>query len=261
MHRCIPGLCPWPTSFCSLHITRYQCNKFWPVKNQQPGVLSSICRWHPAVYRYKCLHTSTSGCLNRILHTEGPELASEQWSSPQSIQVWSHCFFQLKLQTFWSLGWIHYIHFSCRFTHQAPILTLRCLWQASFWNMRGVLPSHSCTVAHSIFHHYWGLQDISYNVCLFVKFSLTLLRTLGWIQPTRIHSGIPQILLHRWHVSTGRHAADTLWHTCIDIFAYSDDHPSWQSGLCPSREWSLSSRQRYKWTYWSFPAVLKWLWA
>ena len=45
-----------------------------------------------------CFHASTSGSLNRILHPgpEGPLLASEQWSSPQSIQVWSHCFFQLQ---------------------------------------------------------------------------------------------------------------------------------------------------------------------
>ena len=60
-----------------------------------------------------------SGCLNRILHTEGQQLASEQWSSPQSIQVWSHCFFQPKVQTSLSLGWIN---FSCRFTYQAPII-------------------------------------------------------------------------------------------------------------------------------------------
>ena len=108
-HRCAPGLCPWPLSFCSFHITCCQCNKSWPGRNQQPGIGSSICWWHPAVYRYKCFHASISGCLNRILHPEGPQLASEQWSSPQSIQVWSHCFFQLKVQTL-SKPWLNLLN-------------------------------------------------------------------------------------------------------------------------------------------------------
>ena len=48
MHRCASGLCPWSTSFSSFHITCHQS-----VRNQQPSVLLSICRWYPAVYRYK----------------------------------------------------------------------------------------------------------------------------------------------------------------------------------------------------------------
>ena len=43
-------------------------------------------------------------------------------------------------------------------------------------------------------------------------------------------------------------------------FTYSDDHPNWQSGLCPSRERSWSSMRGSKWTCGSFAAVLKWLW-
>ena len=63
-----------------------------------------------------------SGRFDRILHSEGSQQALEQWSSSQSIQVWSHCFFQPKVQTSWILGWIHCINFSCRFTHQASII-------------------------------------------------------------------------------------------------------------------------------------------
>ena len=58
-------------------------------------------------------------------------------------------------------------------------------------------------------------------------------------------------------MSAGLHAADTLWHACIDFLTYSDDHPSWQSGLCPSGERSLSTRRGYKWTYRSIPVVSK----
>ena len=39
------------------------------------------------------------------------------------------------------------------------------------------------------------------------------------------------------------HAADTLLHACIDFLTYSDDHPSRQSGLCPSGE-RLGSNRR-----------------
>ena len=42
------------------------------------------------------------------------------------------------------------------------------------------------------------------------------------------------------------HAADTLWHACIDFLTYSDDHLSRQSGLCPSGQRSWSSRRGYK---------------
>ena len=59
------------------------------------------------------------------------------------------------------------------------------------------------------------------------------------------------------------HVTDTPWHTCIDFFTYSDflfifdEHPSRQPGLCSSQDQSQSSMQGYKWTYRSFPAVLK----
>ena len=79
MHRCNPRLCPWPTSFCFLHITCRWCHNSWPLKYQLHCVLSSVRWWHSAVYWY--------------LHSEGSQLAPELWSSPQSIQVWSHCFF------------------------------------------------------------------------------------------------------------------------------------------------------------------------
>ena len=72
----------------------------------QSRVVTTILPLHN-VYQHKSFHARTSGCLNRILHLEGPQLTSEQWSSPQSIQVWSHCFFQPKVQTSQSLGWIH----------------------------------------------------------------------------------------------------------------------------------------------------------
>ena len=61
--------------------------------------------------------------------------------------------------------------------------------------------------------------------------SITMLRWIGRIRPTRIH---PISSRHR-SVSTGLHAIDTLWHACIDFATYSDDHPSRQSGLCPNR--------------------------
>ena len=38
----------------------------------------------------------------------------------------------------------------------------------------------------------------------------------------------------------GLHATDTPWHARINFLTYSDDHASQQSGLCPSRERSLS---------------------
>ena len=53
------------------------------------------------------INTQILSCLNRIFHPEGLQLASGQWSSPQSIQVWSYWFFQPKVQTSRSLGWIH----------------------------------------------------------------------------------------------------------------------------------------------------------
>ena len=58
-------------------------------------------------------------------------------------------------------------------------------------------------------------------------------------------------------VSAGLHATDTLWPACINFLTYSDDHPSWQSGLSLRGERSRSSSRGYKWTYQSFPAVLK----
>ena len=43
------------------------------------------------------------------------------------------------------------------------------------------------------------------------------------------------------------------------FLTYSDDHPSRQSGLCPSGERLQLKRGGHMQTYWSFPAVLTWL--
>ena len=85
--------------------------------------------------------------------------------------------------------------------------------------------------------------------------TLSLLRLLGRIRPTRIHESLAPILPRRRPVSAGLHTACGM-HASI-FFTYSDDHSSRRSGSCPSRDRSLSSRQGYKWTYRSFPAVLK----
>ena len=52
-------------------------------------------------------------------------------------------------------------------------------------------------------------------------------------------------------------ATDTLWHSFIDLFTYSDDQGSLQSGLCLSRERSLPSRRGHMWAYRSFPAAFE----
>ena len=52
---------------------------------------------------------------------------------------------------------------------------------------------------------------------------------------------------------------DTLWHACIDFLTYSDDHPSQQSGLCPSGERSQRAREDISGLYRSFLAVFEWL--
>ena len=53
------------------------------------------------------------------------------------------------------------------------------------------------------------------------------------------------------------HATDTLWHAYIDFLTYSDDHPSRQSRLCPSRERSRTSTKDINGLYRSFPAVFE----
>ena len=88
---------------------------------------------------------------------------------------------------------------------------------------------------------------------------LTLSRPLGHIWPTRIDLWTDLISPRGRRCSAGLHTADTLWHACIDFLTYSDDHPSWQSGLCPSAERSRSTTWENMRTYRSFPAVLKWL--
>ena len=42
--------------------------------------------------------------FNRLLHWDGSQLASEQWSSPQSIQFRSHCFSQPEVHTLEALA-------------------------------------------------------------------------------------------------------------------------------------------------------------
>ena len=69
------------------------------------------------------------------------------------------------------------------------------------------------------------------------------LTTVGHIRPTRIDLRTDPISPLRPRVSASLHAADTLWHACIDFLAYSDDHASRQSGLCPSGERSRSTER------------------
>ena len=76
---------------------------------------------------------------------------------------------------------------------------------------------------------------------VFSKFPYNPLRTVGHIRPTRIDLWTDPISPRRPRVSASLHAADTLWHACIDFLTYSDDHASRQSGLCPSGERSRSS--------------------
>ena len=76
---------------------------------------------------------------------------------------------------------------------------------------------------------------------------------MGRTCPTTIHLQIHPISTRRQHVSAGLHATDTLWHP---FFKYLDNHPSRQSGLCPSQERSQSSTQGYKWTYRSFAGLM-----
>ena len=78
---------------------------------------------------------------------------------------------------------------------------------------------------------------------------------VGRIRPTRIDLISPR----RRRVSAGLHATDTLWHAYIDFLTYSDDHPSRQSGLCPSWERSRTSTKDINGLYRSFPAVFEWL--
>ena len=89
-------------------------------------------------------------------------------------------------------------------------------------------------------------------------YEFNLLTPIGQIRPREFTYDCTWF--RRRHVSAGLHATDALRHVCIDYFTYSDDHRSRQSGLCPSRERLRSSKQGYKWTYRSFPAVLKWFW-
>ena len=88
---------------------------------------------------------------------------------------------------------------------------------------------------------------------------LTLWRRLGRLWPTRIDLRIDPISPRRRRVSAGLHATDTLWHAYIDFLTYSDDHPSRQSGLCPSRERSRTSTKDIDGLYRSLPAVFEWL--
>ena len=88
---------------------------------------------------------------------------------------------------------------------------------------------------------------------------LTLWRPLCHRWNRRIYLWTDPISPRRRRISAGLHAKNTLWHACIDFLTYSDDHASQQSGLCPSRERSLSGGRGYMRTYRSFPAVLKWL--
>ena len=91
------------------------------------------------------------------------------------------------------------------------------------------------------------------------KKNSTLWDRLGRRWPTRIDLRIDPISPRRWRVSAGLHATDTLWHAYIDFLTYSDDHPSRQSGLCPSRERSRTSTKDINGLYRSFPAVFEWL--
>ena len=88
---------------------------------------------------------------------------------------------------------------------------------------------------------------------------LTLWRRLGRRWPTRIDLRIDPISPRRRRVSAGLHATDTLYHAYIDFLTYSDNHPSRQSGLCPSRERSRTSTKDINGLYRLFPAVSQWL--
>ena len=88
---------------------------------------------------------------------------------------------------------------------------------------------------------------------------ITLWRRLGRRWPTRIDLRIDLISPRRRRVSAGLHATDTLYHAYIDFLTYSDNHPSRQSGLCPSRERSRTSTKDINRLYRLFPAVSEWL--
>ena len=96
------------------------------------------------------------------------------------------------------------------------------------------------------------------NNCRLVPY-LTLSGRLGHIWPTRIDLWTGPISLRGRRCPAGLHTADTLWHACINFLTYLDYHPSRLSGLCPSGEWSRSTKQGNMRIYRSFPAVLKWL--
>ena len=56
-------------------------------------------------------------------------------------------------------------------------------------------------------------------------FNVNPLTSMGRFRPTRIDLQTDPISPRRPAVSAGLHAADTLWHACIDFLTYSDDHP------------------------------------
>ena len=89
---------------------------------------------------------------------------------------------------------------------------------------------------------------------------LTLWRRLGRLWPTRIDPRIDPIspraparlgLACTQQTHCGLHN--------IDFLTYSDDHPSRQSGLCPSRERSRTSTKDINGLYRSLPAVFEWM--
>ena len=83
MHRCAPGLCPWPTSLRSLYITCRQCHKSWPVRYQQYCILSSVRWWHSAVYRY----TNMSTLAHQVVAIESCTQRVHNWLLNNSLHL------------------------------------------------------------------------------------------------------------------------------------------------------------------------------
>ena len=88
--------------------------------------------------------------------------------------------------------------------------------------------------------------------------SLTLLRRTGTFLPTRLDLRTDPISPRRPAVSAGLHAADTLWHACIDFLTYSPVPVVWFMS-----EWGVGSGhdragEENMRIYRSLPAVFKW---
>ena len=118
------GFSSRPSPFCFVYFASSRCYwaHSWHSKWEWNCILPPIRWWHSVVHRCKFFNTCSSNSIYRGVHSTSSRLAFEQWSSPQPIEVWGHCFLEPQVKTTRCFGRVCWDHHSCWVSYQTPVI-------------------------------------------------------------------------------------------------------------------------------------------